>query len=372
MTPRAAAALAALDLDVLDSVASRLDLRPPNRDAVHTVALHLENFYAEPREGGEFFEGVVDAATGLGKTYVTAGLLDYYVTMGLRNFAIITPGQTIQRKTVNQFTRGHEKSLVDYMAATPLVIHSENFDSSRIAAELDNPDRVKLFVFTVQSLLKPKLKANRKTHTFREGLGKAFYDHLDGLDDLVVFADEHHAYFGDKFSQAIRGLTPLALIGLTATPDEKKLAKQGIPVIFRYPLIAAIGEKYVKTPVIVGRKDDRVDEKTQLLDAGALLNAKERALAAYCASSARVPVHAVLLVTCRDIAHATETVASYEAISITQGSTQDPGSSWKSIRTQTRRRLSRRSTESTTRAARPALSSRWGCSRRDGTARAST
>ena len=34
-------------------------------------------------------------------------------------------------------------------------------------------------------------------------------------------------------------------------------------IIFRYPLAAAIADKLVKTPVIVGRKDDRIDSLTQ-------------------------------------------------------------------------------------------------------------
>ena len=62
--------------------------------------------------------------------------------------------------------------------------------------------------------------------------------------------------------------SPRVLIGLTATPHPKTPEEQ---IIFRYPLAAAIADKLVKTPVIVGRKDDRADPETKLLDGIALL-----------------------------------------------------------------------------------------------------
>ena len=43
---------------------------------------------------------------------------------------------------------------------------------------MEDPGQVKLFIFTVQALLKPESKVGRKTHKFQEGLGEAFYAHL--------------------------------------------------------------------------------------------------------------------------------------------------------------------------------------------------
>ena len=193
------------------------------------------------------------------------------------------------------------------MACEPLVVHAGNFDSPAIAAAFEAVDVVKLFVFTVQALTKPTEKAGRRTHTFQEGLGSGLYAHLQALEDLVVFADEHHCYGGPKFSQAIRNLDPLAMIGLTATPDEKKLVKEGVPIIFRYPLAAAIADRLVKTPVIVGRKDDRTDEHTQLLDGVRLLEAKQKTLVGYCREIQAPLISALMLVNCRDIEHAEQT-----------------------------------------------------------------
>lgn len=287
----------AFDEAVLEEVAAQLDLRDPNRDAIKTLALRMLTHYDSSEET---FEGVLDAATGVGKTYIIAGAIDYFAKMGIRNFAVIVPGQTILSKTVAQFGPG-PKSLLGGMSTAPVVITAENFRSPAIGAAMSDEAKVKLFVFTVQSLIRPSTKVGRRTHAFQEGLGAAFYEHLDALEDLIVFADEHHCYYGEKFSLAVRDLTPLALVGLTGTPHPKTPADQ---IIFRYPLTAAIAEHLVKTPVIVGRRDDLVDEQTQLLDGVRLLEAKQATVDKYCAQSGSPGINATMLVNCKDIEHA--------------------------------------------------------------------
>lgn len=267
--------------DLVEAVAANLDLRDPNKQALESIAAAVANHY-EVLGRTDRFEGVADVATGVGKTYVSAAVLEYFAALGARNFAVIVPGRTILHKTVANFTPGHRKS-VKGMEVQPVVITSENFDSAAKAKVMDDPDQVKLFIFTVQSLIKPKTEIGRKTHEFREGLGKAFYEHLQGLDDLIVFADEHHVYYGKDakaFATAIDDLAPYALIGLTATPHKQTEDL----VIYRYPVAAAIADKLVKTPVIVGRKDDRSDMATKLNDGLILLEAKRQAVESYVAS----------------------------------------------------------------------------------------
>lgn len=118
-----------------------------------------------------------------------------------------------------------------------------------------------------------------------------------------MFADEHHCYYGPAFSNAVRELHPWVLIGLTATPDRKTPKDQ---IIFRYPLAAAIADRLVKTPVIVGRKDDRKDPLTKLTDGVVLLKAKRDALAAYARATGEPIVNPVMLVVAKDIADADE------------------------------------------------------------------
>ncbi len=288
------------DPAALDEVAASLDLRAPNHDAVETVAVRLFDHYAASTTT---FEGVLDAATGVGKTYIMAAMIDYFAEMGVRNFAIIAPGQTILQKTIEQFTPGSAKSLLDGMRTQPVLITSDNFNTAAMRAAMEDESQVKLFVFSVQALIKPSTKVGRRTHKFQEGLGTAFYTHLDELDDLMVLADEHHCYYGDSFSKAIRELTPLALIGLTGTPHKKTPVDE---IIFRYPLTAAIADELVKTPVIVGRRDDLTDELSQLLDGVSILEAKQSALDKYAEVTEAQRQNAMLLVNCKDIVHAEE------------------------------------------------------------------
>jgi len=297
--------MSALDLheDIVAEIAARLDLRAPNREAVQTLTAEISQHYDV--EGNQPpFEAVIDSATGVGKTYVLTGAMEMLAAAhGTRDFAIITPGRTILDKTRDNFTPGHPKSLLGPMSFDPVVITADNFNTPAMRAAMDDEDRIKIYLFTVQSLIRPDTKQARKVHKFQEGLGGEFYAHLQNVAQLVVFADEHHCYYGPSFSKAVRDLYPWVLVGLTATPDKKTPASQ---IIFRYPLAAAIADRLVKTPVIVGRKDDRTDPLTKLSDGVALLNAKAEALAGYVGTTGLPPVNPVMLVVAGDTAEADE------------------------------------------------------------------
>jgi type III restriction enzyme len=295
-------AASSFNLDLVEAIAARLDLRQPNKEALQTIAAEIYRHFEIEREPPPL-EAVVDVATGVGKTYVLASAIEYLAAKGARNFAIITPGRTILEKTVANFTPGHRKSLLGGMDVQPVVITSENFSTPVMRAAMDDETQVKLFIFTVQALLKPESKVGRKTHKFQEGLGEAFYAHLQSLDDLVVFADEHHTYYGPAFSNAIRDLRPRVLLGLTATPHKKTPPDL---IIYRYPLTAAIADKLVKTPVLVGRKDDRTDPQTKLLDGVRLLELKEAAIASWVQESGAEPVTPIMLVIAPNIDEANE------------------------------------------------------------------
>jgi type III restriction enzyme len=294
-----------LDLheDTVAEIASRLDLREPNREAVQTLSAELSQYFDV--DGNQPpFEAVIDSATGVGKTYVLTGAMELLAAAyNVRDFAVITPGRTILEKTLGNFTPGHAKSLLGPMSFEPVVITAENFNTPAMRSAMDDAARTKIYLFTVQSLIRPDMKQARKVHKFQEGLGGEFYSHLQQVPDLVVFADEHHCYYGPAFSAAVRDLHPWALVGLTATPDKKTPSSQ---IIFRYPLAAAIADRLVKTPVIVGRKDDRTDPFTKLSDGAALLEAKSEALTGYVQTKGLQPVNPVMLVVAGDTSEADE------------------------------------------------------------------
>lgn len=292
--------MTAVDYDpvAVDEIASTLDLRRPNRDALDALAQALDT-----ADVGD--ELVADLATGVGKTYIAGGLLDYLYVQGVRNVVIVTPGSTIQKKTLGNLTPGHPKYLKG-LVSDPLVVTLDDFERGMVGAALDDPDRFKVFVFTVQSLLRPNTKDNRRAHRPHEVLGQALYEYLQEQDDLVVIADEHHVYFtknAKQFRRAVEELHPLALVGLTATPHETTKLES---IVYHYPLADAIADGYVKIPVLVARSDDAADIRTQMLDGVALLDAKAAALRAYAATTHQPYIQPILFVVAQTIEEANQ------------------------------------------------------------------
>ncbi|MFI7230616.1 DEAD/DEAH box helicase family protein [Nonomuraea angiospora] len=305
--------------DLLDEVAHRLDLRTPNRKAIESVVLRTSEHY-DVQGKTEPFECIVDSATGVGKTYVMAGLMEYLAgaEAPARNFLLLTPGRTIRDKSIRNFTPGNPKSLRPFLRSNPVVITADDFNTQAARIAMDDATQTKLYIFTVQALTSATGEG-RETHEPQENLGMSFFEYLAGLDDLVILADEHHCYRGPAFSRTIRDLKPELVVGMTATPVKADEAM----VAYRYPLAAAIADKLVKTPVMVGRRDDRSDAETKLLDGVNLLRYKAQAAEAYCAESDRPLVNPVMLVIARSIEEAKEFQGVLDSSSFDGGAWKD-------------------------------------------------
>lgn len=291
------------DEALIDQITSAMDLRLPNATALARVAEEIEE------DNGR--EVVCDLATGVGKTYLAAALIEYLAHQGVRNILFVTPGKTIYDKTIANFTPGSAK-FVAGADFEPLLITAENFARGQVGDALHDPDQLKLFVFNVQQLIKPTVKTSRRTRVDDEFIGGALYDHLRNAGDLVIIADEHHVYRSSAkaFSNAIRDLSPRALVGLTATPDAADLDK----VIYRYTLAEAIADQLVKVPVIVYRQDGLKDIDVQLADAVRLREAKEPAWLAWATAHGREPAHPVLFIVCQTIKDATSVAEKLTAL----------------------------------------------------------
>lgn len=276
-------------------IAARMNLRDPNREALEAVAKAFDTADGTP------FEVVCDLATAVGKTYLAGGLIEYLAQAGVSNFLMVVPGRTILEKTVANFTAGAAKSVLGGMDTRPVLVTADNFATGDVAAALHDDSVVKLFVFTVQSLIRPGA-TRRRVREHQEWLGENLYQYLKAAPDLVVLADEHHVYRerAPRFSEAVRDLDAMALVGLTATPDRGDLDK----VLYHYPLARAIAEHYVKTPVVVGRKDAARGVEIQLRDGLVLLEAKQRAVEEYATLTGEAPVNAVMFVVAGTIAGA--------------------------------------------------------------------
>lgn len=302
-----------VDEQLLEEVRHRLTLREPNFQAVESVAYMMSQHY-DVEENTEPFECIVDSATGVGKTYIMAALIEYLAGLDnpARNFLVLTPGRTIRDKTIRNFTPGDVKSVTGAMKADMVLVTADNFDSAAVASAITDTSKTKVYIFTVQALTETnEASGGRKTHEYQEFLGGSLYEWLSRLDDLVVLADEHHCYRGPAFSKTITNLKPELVVGVTATPDKRD---ENL-VVYRYPLAKAIEDEYVKIPVLVARQDDRSDDETKLLDGVTLLRFKQRVSEAWAAENGLAPIRPVMLVIAQSIADA----EAYQSILDSEG-----------------------------------------------------
>ena len=304
------------DSDMLESISAKFDLRAPNKEALRQLVFTLDGDY-DPD-----VMQVLNLATGVGKTYLMAAFVEYLRRQGVGNVVIVTPGKTVQAKTVQNFTPGTPRYITG-SAVPPEVVTPQDY--SAWVARQNGPARLAFgrevpmlaFIFNIQQLIAPKEAEGdthgatqdamrRKPRRFDENAGVLF-DYLKGLDDLVVIADESHLYGASAvaFNAALKELDPAAAIGLTASVD-----KATDHVIYEYPLYRAIQDKYVKAPVLAFRKTgygtDEASEEQQLRDALQLRALKQAYYDSYAASQNRDHVNAVAFVVCSDVEHATQ------------------------------------------------------------------
>lgn len=299
------------DPALVEDIGARFDLREPVQLAFDAVVQALANGYdpAVPM--------VIDLATGVGKTYAMAALVEYLRVQGVRDVLVVTPSAIVQSKTVANFTPGHS-AYIEGSEAPPSVVTPADYDTWRSGRDRlfgGGEDSVQLFILNVHQLTPPKETEGETTGSKKDAVRRAFRtfressgnprDYLNSLEDLVIIADEHHLY-GDTakaFQAGIRDLDPAAIVGLTGSASEDDY------VLFRYPLKQAITDRYVKRPVIAFRKGGygQRSEEQQLRDALTLLRVKQEHYRVYQEANPEEPkVNAALFVQCADVAHATQ------------------------------------------------------------------
>jgi len=315
------------DQGLMDEIDTALALRRPNRDAAESVIIETSHFF-DVDGGAGTYTAVVDAATGVGKTYTMAALIDYYAQAnGWSHFLIITPGTIVRDKTIENFTPGHDRAIPG-IATRIEVITAENYDTLTTSVIMDDPSVAKVYVWTIDALTAPTERAransiNKKTHTLQETTGNAFYEHLRQQNDLAVLADEFHVYQTDgAYQRTVEGLEARLVVGLSATPKTKGKGVGDVNIVYRYPLAAAIAEGFVKKPTIVGRRDDRTDLRTQILDGLAIIAAKRLVASRHAEGLGRM-INRVMLVIARNIAEASDIEAMITDPSFADGSYTD-------------------------------------------------
>lgn len=278
-------------------------------------------------------------ATGIGKTRLMAACIYYlHQVYGIKHFFILAPNLTLYNKLLRDFgDPGYEKyvfkGLAEYVASPPVVITGENYLSAR---PNPNPlfefENIEINIFNIakfnsdnKASKKKGVSLSPRMKRLSEYLGESYYDYLASLPDLVVLMDEAHRYYADASRKAIDELSPVLGLEMTATPfkDNKPVGN----IIYEYNLAEALQEGlYVKIPTIAKRADFRADgltpaeiERIKLEDGLSVHQHTKASLELYARSFDKPHVKPFVLVACRNIEHAQETVKYLESDGFYQG-----------------------------------------------------
>lgn len=336
---------------IANNIKQRLSMREPLCDALDVVVEITDKLKLKKQEeddaAEQFLKEELDAvkelfssctnferdfpsiafsiATGIGKTRLMAACIAYlYLKKGIRHFFVLAPNLTLYEKLIRDFndtsySKYAFKGITDFVHNRPIVITGENYDQ---AHGLFSDTEIQINVFNIAKFNSdnkggkggvPRMKR------LAECLGQSYYDYLAGLDDLVILMDEAHRYHADASKKAINELKPVLGIELTATPiDEKGNAFKNI--VFEYNLAQALADgKYVKNPTVAKRKNfergtltDKELDVLKLEDAISVHEITKVELELYARNNDVQEVKPFILVACRNIQHAAETVELIE------------------------------------------------------------
>jgi type III restriction enzyme len=266
-------------------------------------------------------------ATGVGKTRLMGACISYlYLEKGVRNFFVLAPNLTIYDKLIEDFGNPSNPKYVfngiaEFVHNRPVIITGDNYAS---LGGLFSDSEIRINVFNISKFNKDATSATRgaekgklpKIKRLAEYLGQSYWDYLSNLDDLVILMDEAHRYKADSSAAAINDLKPVFGIELTATPlDERGNAFKNI--VYEYNLAKALADGlYVKNPAIAYRSDFQAQGKTdedieriKLEDAISLHEDVKTELEVYANATGSKKVKPFILVVCKDIAHARDTLS---------------------------------------------------------------
>jgi len=313
-------------LDVVVNLTDKLSLNKPK---VEEQAAFLDAEMAKVQEicpqckdfEREFPSFAFSIATGIGKTRLMGACIAYlYLKKGLRHFFVLAPNLTLYQKLIRDFgDPSYEKyvfkGISEFVHNQPIVITGDNYDQ---AHSLFSEKEIQINVFNISKFntdSKESKKGEPRMKRLSEYLGQSYFDYLANLDDLVILMDEAHRYHADASRKAINELRPILGLEMTATPYDES-GKPFKNIVYEYNLAEALSEgKYVKNPTIAKRrnfeKKDQTPEELDVLkleDAISIHEHTKLHLELY-AKENNVPlVKPFILVVCRNIQHAKETV----------------------------------------------------------------
>lgn len=320
---------------IIDKIIKELDLRKPQGLSLMKLDTLMNSFKIgdDPKEievklagnlkfDTDFPSFTFSLATGVGKTRLMGAMIAYlYYTKGLKDFFILTPGETIYTKTISNFTNGHKKFVLQGLTDFPMfnLVTGENYAYADFGNKLF--DSVNIYIFNIQKIFNERKDVEFRFHKYQETLGSSFAELLQ-KKDLVIMMDESHRYRGEKSLRAINNLQPELGLEFTATPTSAN-------VVYGYSLADAIKDSkqaldslnnggdasggYIKIPGVVARSDNFAYEgdidRMKLEDGISLHREKKALVEEYCKNNKLRMILPITLITTKSIQHAAEVKA---------------------------------------------------------------
>ena len=321
-------------LDVVTRLTEKLALRKPEIESEYSE--YLEQQLTLAKEVCPFIKSferdfpsfAFSIATGIGKTRLMGACIAYlYLKKGIKHFFVLAPNLTLYEKLKRDFgDPSYEKyvfkGIAEFAANPPAVIDGDNYSNYSGFGYGNLYNRVEINVFNISKFnsdSKESKKGMPRMKRLSEYIGKSYFEYLSNLEDLVILMDEAHRYHADASKRAIDELHPILGLEMTATPTDEK-GKSFKNIVYEYNLAQALADgKYVKIPTIAKRRNfqrsglsEREVDMIKLEDAISIHEYTKAHLELYSRQNKLPLVKPFILVICKNIGHATDTLHMIE------------------------------------------------------------
>lgn len=317
-------------LDVVTRLTEKLALKKPANESEygeyldHQLALAKEVCPFIKSFERDFPSFAFSIATGIGKTRLMGACIAYlYLKKGIKHFFVLAPNLTLYEKLKRDFgDPSYEKyvfkGIAEFAANPPAVIDGDNYSNYSGFGYGNLYNRVEINVFNISKFnsdSKESKKGMPRMKRLSEYIGKSYFEYLSNLEDLVILMDEAHRYHADASKRAIDELHPILGLEMTATPTDEK-GKSFKNIVYEYNLAQALADgKYVKIPTIAKRRNfqkgglsEREVDMIKLEDAISIHEHTKAHLELYSRQNKLPLVKPFILVICKNIGHATDTL----------------------------------------------------------------
>lgn len=321
-------------LDVVTRLTEKLALKKPEIESEYSE--YLEQQLTLAKEVCPFIKSferdfpsfAFSIATGIGKTRLMGACIAYlYLKKGIKHFFVLAPNLTLYEKLKRDFgDPSYEKyvfkGIAEFAANPPAVIDGDNYSNYSGFGYGNLYNRVEINVFNISKFnsdSKESKKGMPRMKRLSEYIGKSYFEYLSNLEDLVILMDEAHRYHADASKRAIDELHPILGLEMTATPTDEK-GKSFKNIVYEYNLAQALADgKYVKIPTIAKRRNfqrgglsEREVDIIKLEDAISIHEHTKAHLELYSRQNKLPLVKPFILVICKNIGHATDTLHMIE------------------------------------------------------------